>query len=157
VRCAAIHLTRKELAAPILAAQPTSKEGRERQGRTPKGGAERDEGCLVLLGRYIHAFGWAEPTAGGGFALIDGFWGGAKMRLYYRFASSRLGIAVDMHALRAHYEVIGVPWAQVCGVNAIGTVIFLRTVPARCLLARGRDWENGVPGSPLHMDEMWRL
>ena len=51
----------------------------------------------------------------------------------------------------------GVAWADVCGVNAIGTVIFLKAVPAHCLRARGRDWANGLAGTALEMEEMWRL
>jgi hypothetical protein len=153
----AIHLTRRDLAAPILGGQPTSRCGKERTDRPPKGGEERDQGCLVLLGRYIHSFGWAEPTADGGYALIESFWKDVKMRLYFRFRSSRVGIAIDMAELRRHYEGQGVAWTDVCGVNAIGTVIFLRTVPAACLRARGRDWANRVSGSALPMEEMWRL
>lgn len=46
---------------------------------------------------------------------------------------------------------------DVCGVNAIGTVIFLKAVPAHCLRARGRDWANSLAGTVLEMEEMWRL
>ncbi len=84
----ALHLTRADLADKILAQHATSsasaaagatsnasngnsnggkfekqKENHSKLSQTkqPRGGAEQNEGCLVLLGRYIHAFGWAEP------------------------------------------------------------------------------------------------
>ena len=131
---------------------------------------EQDDGCLVLLGRYIHAFGWAEridPVGGAApqreaegsarLRLVEGVWGTVKMRLYYRFCASRVGIGVDLRRLRAWYAERGTAWGEVCGVNAIGTVIFLKTVPRCCLLAAGRDLAAGVGGTPLAMKEMWGL
>ena len=157
----AIHLARARNAQQILNAEKTSGEGGPRV-------AEQDEGCLVLLGRYIHAFGWAEQIDAAtaeqresvGCArlrLSETVWGPVKMRLYFRFSTSRVGIGIDLQRLRAWYAARGTAWSEVCGVNAIGTVIFLKTVPRCCLLAAGRDVEAGVAGTPLDMKEMWSL
>ena len=123
-------------------------------------GLAKVRGTVTLKGQPLEGASVDfQPTADGGFALIEDFWKDVKMRLYYRFRSSRVGIAVDMAALRRHYAEFeeGVAWADACGVNAIGTVIFLKAVPAHCLRARGRVWANGLAGTALEMEEMWRL
>ena len=144
----AIHLSKRNILENILSKKPLPGNNFNKTPLT---------GHLDLLGRYIHAFGWVERNINGGFRLIPNFWDPYKNRLYCRFRT-RVGVVIDMEKLKSIYERRGIEWNQVCGINKIGTVIFLKPVPPEALIARNRSvpyTEN--PGIPYEMEEMWGI
>ena len=125
----ALHLTKKAIADSILS------------GTSEKGAG------LVLLGRYIHALGhihYEKGQQGGGGPCLDAARWPYKLRLYKRFAT-RVGILVDMQELYKLYmkghEGDTHHWRSVCGINEIGTVMFLKPVPPQALIAENRELE----------------
>lgn len=144
----AIHLSERSIIESILSNKPLPGNNFNKKPLT---------GHLDLLGRYIHAFGWVERNMNGGFRLIPKFWNPYKNRLYCRFRK-RVGVVIDMRKLKFIYETREIEWNQVCGINKIGTVIFLKPVPPEALIARNRSFpytEN--PGIPYEMEEMWGI
>jgi len=149
----AMHLTKVPTARALLSNTPVQNNKTRRKQRTDPG-FDIIPGHLVPLGRYIHAFGWFHLD-GDDLTAIDARWP-MRARLFKRFRD-RAGIGVDMTALRKHYKAAGVKWTDVCGINAIGTVIFLRTVPPHTFIARGRARRAGVGGEAYDMVTLWRV
>jgi hypothetical protein len=114
-----IHLTKPDIAKIILS------------GKGDKGAS------LVLLGRYIHGLVNIEYTRGSGCPFtLDDSWN-FKLRLYKRFVD-RVGIVIDMKKLYVFYKELGIEWKSVCGVNLLGTIIFLKKVPPHVLITKDR-------------------
>jgi hypothetical protein len=146
-----IHLTHPDTFKLIMSHETVEIKRRDKVYR-PK------PGHLDLLGRYIHAFGWAEPNADN-FSLIGKIWDDVKERLFNRFRG-RIGIAIDMLKLYNHYKDI-CKWSEVCGINEINTVIFLKPVPPQALIVKNRQIDDSGQivniGEPFQMEEMWRM
>ena len=149
----AMHLTKVPTARALLSSTPTENNKTRRKQRVSPGFVPTP-GHLVPLGRYIHAFGWF-ALDGDDLTAIDLHWP-LRARLFKRFRD-RVGIGIDMAALRAHYEAQGVAWADVCGLNAIGTVIFLQPVPPHTFIARGRPPGATAGGEAYSMVTLWRV
>lgn len=115
-------------------------------------------GHLELLGRYIHGLGWVEHYGHGNFSLSDK-WDPYKGRLYRRF-KQRVGVVVNMDVLREYYTTQGIAWKEVCGINELFTVIFLKRVPPQAIIARDREITDDVimsPGTPYTMQELFKM
>lgn len=149
----AMHLTKVPTARALLAGEPTENNKTRYKLR-----ADPDftvtPGHLVPLGRYIHAFGWFHFVGEDLTAMPDRW--PLRARLFKRFRDRR-GFGVDMAALKARYAAEGVPWEAVCGINAIGTVIFLLPVPPQTFLARGRTPGAVTGGEAYDMPTLWRI
>ena len=113
----AIHLTKIDIAEQIL------------NGTSTYGPS------LVLLGRYIHALGYINFLKE--YPVLDSHFWNFKLRLYSRFAT-RVGIAIDMKELYYFYNKLNIPWNEVCGINQLGTIIFLKKIPPHVLISHQR-------------------
>ncbi|MFT5681339.1 MAG: hypothetical protein ACI8RZ_002245 [Myxococcota bacterium] len=149
----AMHLTKVPTARALLAGEPTE-NNKTRYKLRADPTFTITPGHLVPLGRYIHAFGWFQIVDGALTAVPDRW--PLRARLFKRFRD-RVGFGVDMAALKAHYAAKGVDWADVCGINAIGTVIFLLPVPPQVFLARGRTPGAATGGEAFDMVTLWRV
>ncbi|MCB9751707.1 MAG: hypothetical protein H6713_17170 [Myxococcales bacterium] len=150
----AMHLTKPPTAKALLAGVAIeNNKTRRRQRDDPD--FVTPAGTIVGLGRYIHAFAWFALDERGSLHAIDERWP-MRARLFRRFRD-RVGLGVDMPRLRAHYEDQGVAWPAVCGLNAIGTVVFFRPIPPEALIARGRAPGSRVGGEAYPMTELWRM
>ncbi|MEL6345570.1 MAG: hypothetical protein AAFV53_20850 [Myxococcota bacterium] len=148
----AMHLTKKNVARGLLDAVPVvSGKVRRRQRTDP--GFQAPAGVIVPLGRYIHAFGWFVQEADGTVHASAEHWP-MRSRLFKRFRD-RVGIGIDMPALRKHYEQQSIDWSLVCGLNPIGTVIFFESIPPSVFVVRGRMGGGG--GEPYGMEELWQM
>jgi hypothetical protein len=158
------HFTQPVIANKILAGKVIELKGQmlnRRRGGLPL------PGWVALMGRYIHGFGWVEPIDGedvnSGFTVMEEYWP-YKKRLFNRFRG-RVGIGVNMEILRNHYAEAGIEWADVCGINGINTIIYLKDIPPHALIAKDRDIvKNGDgtftfnnAGTPITMEEFWKL
>ncbi len=150
----AMHLTKHPTARALLAGVP-AENNKTRRRRRVDPDFEPPAGTIVPLGRYIHAFAWFALDEEGSLHAIDERWP-MRARLFKRFRD-RAGLGIDMPALRRHYEAQGVPWAEVCGLNQIGTVIFFRPIPPEVLIARGRERGARTGGEAYPMTELWRM
>jgi hypothetical protein len=149
----AMHLTKVPTARALLAGTPTE-NNKTRYKLRADPAFDILPGHLVPLGRYIHAFGWF-ALDGDELTAMDAHWP-LRARLFRRFRD-RLGFGIDMAALRQHYADRGVPWSAVCGLNAVGTVIFLRPVPPQTFIARGRARGATTGGEAYTMVTLWRV
>ena len=148
-----MHLTKVPTARALLAGVPVE-HGKTRRKQRMDPGFEITPGHLVPLGRYIHAFGWFHME-GDDLTAMDAHWP-MRERLFKRFRD-RVGIGIDMAMLRQHYDAQGVDWADVCGLNAIGTVIFLRPVPPQTFIARDRPRGALTGGEGYKMPVLWKM
>jgi hypothetical protein len=149
----AMHLTKVPTARALLAGEPTENfKTRYKLRQDPD--FLITPGHLVPLGRYIHAFGWFHLD-GGVLTAVDARWP-LRARLFKRFRD-RVGFGIDMAALKAHYAAQGVAWSAVCGINAIGTVIFLMPVPPQTFIAAGRAPGATTGGEAYDMVTLWRV
>ena len=57
--------------------------------------------------------------------------------LFNRF-KNRVGVIIDMEKLKQYYDNLNVEWKDVCGINKIYTVIFLKPIPPHAIIARDR-------------------
>jgi len=150
----AVHLTAPKTAQALLDGVPIE-HNKTRRRRRFAPDFQPPVGHIAPIGRYILAFAWFDWNDAGGLTMIDEKWP-MRARLFKRFRS-RVGIAVDMPILRAHYAARGVPWAEVCGVNPIHTVVILRPVPPEALIARGRSGDPPTGGTPFPLTELWGM
>lgn len=144
-----IHLTKKDIIHQVLAGVQTKGS---KSNQNPK------IGHIDLMGRYIHGLAYVERTETG-FQLIEDKWNPFKRRLFNRF-KNRVGVIIDMEKLKQYYDNLNVEWKDVCGINKIYTVIFLKPIPPHAIIARDRvvvDDKILSPGTTYNMNEMFNL
>ena len=135
----AIHLTKPpERARRILNREPTGR------------GSDDEIGMLLCLGRYLHSFGHANVAKPTLMCLDTTHWP-STARLRRRFAD-RCGIGVDLDVIRKHYGLTPNTETAFFGLNEVGTLVILRSVPNAALMGLTVD-----EGAVAHAAEGTRL
>jgi hypothetical protein len=78
-----------------------------------------------------------------------------KLRLFFRFLD-RVGIGINMRILKEYYEQEcspPIPFNEVCGLNEIGTVIFIKDIPKKALVFNNSEPYNIMDFFNIHNTE----